>query len=84
MRYMELGVVRLVRAIVPSLLLSIVMYLAATELSSTILLGCGVALRLVVVVIVAIFIYVLLAALLRFRALREAWVLLSSMLAKSE
>jgi hypothetical protein len=54
------------------------------SLSSTILLGCGVALRLVVVVIVAIFIYVLLAALLRFRALREAWVLLSSMLAKSE
>ena len=84
MRYMELGVVRLVRAIIPSLLLSIVMYLATTELSSTILLGCGVALRLVVVVIVAIFIYVLLAALLRFRALREAWVLLSSMLAKSE
>ena len=84
MRYMELGVVRLVRAIIPSLLLSVVMYLATTELSSTILLGCGVALRLVVVVIVAIFIYVLLAALLRFRALREAWVLLSSMLAKSE
>ena len=84
MRYMELGVVRLVRAIIPSLLLSVVMYLATTELSSTILLGCGVALRLVVVVIVAIFIYVLLAALLRFRALREAWVLLSSMLTKSE
>ena len=84
MRYMELGVVRLVRAIIPSLLLSIVMYLATTELSSTILLGCGVALRLVVVVIVAIFIYVLLAALLRFRALREAWVLLRAMLSKSE
>lgn len=84
MRYMELGVVRLVRAIIPSLLLSIVMYLATTELSSTILLACGVALRLVVVVIVAIFIYVLLAALLRFRALREAWVLLRAMLAKSE
>ena len=84
MRYMELGVVRLVRAIIPSLLLSIVMYLATTELSSTILLGCGVAVRLVVVILVAMFIYVSIAALLRFRALREGWSLLRSLLAKSE
>lgn len=83
MRYMELGAMRLMRAILPSFMLSVVMYLTI-ELSAPLLSGLGVALRLVVDICGGALIYLSVAAILRLKAMKECWALLSSIATKSE
>lgn len=83
MRYMELGVARFVRAILPSLALAVVMYLAI-DLMQPLLINLSVALRLVVDILCGALLYIGIAALLRLKPLKEGWTLLGSMFVRSE
>ena len=83
LRYVSLGVVRLVRALMPSLLLAVAMYLALEVLNPYVE-HLHIALRLLVDTLGGALLYILLAWLLRLAQLKEVWRLLGSMLAKSE
>ena len=81
-RLAKIGAMRLVRALLPSLIISVAMYFAI-DLMIPHIIELGVALRLVCEILVGGVVYLLLAHILRLKALREGVQLLRSMLAKS-
>lgn len=81
-RLAKIGAMRLVRALLPSLIISVAMYFAI-DLMIPHIIELGVALRLVCEILVGCVVYLLLAHILRLKALREGVQLLRSMLAKS-
>lgn len=81
-RLAKIGAQRLVRALLPSLIISVAMYFAI-DLMILHIIELGVALRLVCEILVGGVVYLLLAHILRLKALREGVQLLRSMLAKS-
>ena len=81
-RLAKIGAMRLVRALLPSLIISVAMYFAIMFMSPYIA-DMGVALRLVCEILIGGVVYLLLAHILRLKALREGVQLLRSMLAKS-
>lgn len=81
-RLAKIGALRLVRALLPSLIISVAMYFAI-DLMIPHIIELGVALRLVCEILVGGVVYLLLAHILRLKALREGVQLLRSMLAKS-
>ena len=81
-RLAKIGAARLVRALLPSLIISVAMYFAI-DLMIPHIIELGVALRLVCEILVGCVVYLLLAHILRLKALREGVQLLRSMLAKS-
>lgn len=83
MRLANVGAMRLVRALLPSFILSVAMYFAVISILPRIA-DMGVALRLVCEIVAGGAVYMLLAALFRLKALKEGLALLSSMLSKSE
>ena len=82
-RLARIGVMRLVRALLPSFILSVAMYFAIISILPRIA-DMGVALRLVCEIITGGAVYMLLATLFRLKALKEGVALLRSMLSKSE
>ena len=81
-RLAKIGAMRLVRALLPSLIISVAMYFAI-DLMIPHIIELGVALRLVCEILIGGVVYLLLAHILRLKALREGVQLLRSMLAKS-
>lgn len=81
-RLAKIGAMRLVGALLPSLIISVAMYFAI-DLMIPHIIELGVALRLVCEILVGGVVYLLLAHILRLKALREGVQLLRSMLAKS-
>ena len=81
-RLAKIGALRLVRALLPSLIISVAMYFAI-DLMIPYIIELGVALRLLCEILVGGVVYLLLAHILRLKALREGVQLLRSMLAKS-
>ena len=82
-RLARIGVMRLVRVLLPSFILSVAMYFAIISILPRIA-DMGVALRLVCEIVTGGAVYMLLATLFRLKALKEGVALLRSMLSKSE
>ena len=81
-RLAKIGAMRLVRALLPSLIISVAMYFAI-DLMIPHIIELGVALRLVCEVLCGGVVYMLLALICRLKALKEGVQLLRSMLTKS-
>jgi hypothetical protein len=82
-RLAKIGVVRLVKALLPSFAIAVAMYFAIISIMPYIA-DMGVALRLVCEILCGGVAYLLLALILRLKALTEGVQLLRSMLTKSE
>ena len=82
-RLAKIGVVRLVKALLPSFAIAVAMYFAIISIMPYIA-NMGVALRLVCEILCGGVAYLLLALILRLKALTEGVQLLRSMLTKSE
>ena len=83
LRYLACSVSAVVRAVVPSLLLSVVMFVAVSG-SLTLCASCHVALRLLTTIAIGAISYLMLALLFRLRALSEGIAILRGVLFRSE
>jgi O-antigen/teichoic acid export membrane protein len=83
LRYLSCSMFAVVRAVVPSLLLAVAMFVAVSG-SLTLFASCHVALRLLTTIAIGAISYLMLALLFRLRALSESISILRGVLSRSE